>query len=564
MVSNISSPLPNVFKIGEDILEWIENLDDYFLACFVTEPADKNKIASLRRAIGSEHVKTVKELQAELPEDDRQKYAELRKAVVKHYEKKTSVIIERHTFNTITQEEGELIDAFVNRLKIQATKCQFKVASVNSPTVTYRDLTDEFIRDRVVVGLHDGRTRSRLLRERDLTLVTAMDIVRSVEMANAEVKQLLLNSSASNPGNSVSIHGMKSKKKNSGLNRTHKPQIRYGNGIKTHRTGPGNGGQMRNNILYECSYCGRQHERGKCKAFGKKCNKCSVMNHFAAVCKTNQRNVAMLESGGNYEQYDVVYEDDYTADTKEMYDQYEDVDDQLFLGLITVSVPSLYNLNNFSENVKQNCEISQINMKDWIETLKIDKAHISVKIDTGAQANVISDRVLKYIDPKYEICISEIELSAYGGNKIPTLGYVNLNCTLDETSLPVKFIVVPLRVRTVLGLESSIRFGLVSPRRHLKGSTVSVTRKSSVEPPGKSAVNVNVREHVTHSTHNTQVTKTPNPSIVKKGQVDKTRQHTKYEIKPHLDNKTTQCTDDMTTPVKEVRIMMVIVIPGQV
>ena len=88
MVSVGVSPLPNSFKTGEDINDWVDNLDDYFLACFKDEPADKNKIASLRRAIGTEHVKTVKELQSRLTDDDQKSYDHVKKAVIEHFQKK--------------------------------------------------------------------------------------------------------------------------------------------------------------------------------------------------------------------------------------------------------------------------------------------------------------------------------------------------------------------------------------------------------------------------------------------------------------------------------------------
>ena len=49
---------------------------------------------------------------------------------------------------------------------------------------------NEFVRDRIVVGLRDNTARSRLLREKDLTLVSALELVTNIEIADEHVKRL--------------------------------------------------------------------------------------------------------------------------------------------------------------------------------------------------------------------------------------------------------------------------------------------------------------------------------------------------------------------------------------
>ena len=65
---------------------------------------------------------------------------------------------ERHVFNTRNQQMGEMIDQYVTNLKTKAKSCEFGT------------LTDSLIRDRIVCGIIDDHTRSRLLREPGLTL----------------------------------------------------------------------------------------------------------------------------------------------------------------------------------------------------------------------------------------------------------------------------------------------------------------------------------------------------------------------------------------------------------
>ena len=82
-----------------------------------------------------------------------------------------NVTWERHLFNNRRQLPGEPIDHFVTDLHTKAKTCEFG------------ELTDSLIRDRIVEGVLDDRTRSRLLRELSLTLQSALDICQSSEAA---------------------------------------------------------------------------------------------------------------------------------------------------------------------------------------------------------------------------------------------------------------------------------------------------------------------------------------------------------------------------------------------
>ena len=40
----------------------------------------------------------------------------------------------------------------------------------------------------------------------------------------------------------------------------------------------------RSNYYDDCKFCGKSHDKGKCPAYGKTCNKCDSKNHFEAKC----------------------------------------------------------------------------------------------------------------------------------------------------------------------------------------------------------------------------------------------------------------------------------------
>ena len=63
---------------------------------------------------------------------------------------KRNVVYERYVFNSCIQTPEETVDGYVNRLRKLASSCQFGT------------LTEEMIRDRLVIGIEDTGTKARL------------------------------------------------------------------------------------------------------------------------------------------------------------------------------------------------------------------------------------------------------------------------------------------------------------------------------------------------------------------------------------------------------------------
>jgi len=75
------------------------------------------------------------------------------KALQTYFLPKGNVVYERYVFNSCVQSSEETVDCYVNRLRKLASSCQFAT------------LTDEIIRDKLVIGIQDKSTKARL-RER--------------------------------------------------------------------------------------------------------------------------------------------------------------------------------------------------------------------------------------------------------------------------------------------------------------------------------------------------------------------------------------------------------------
>ena len=146
-------------------------------------------------------------------------------ALTNYFEPQKNIIFERYLFNTAIQEENESIDQYLNGLRKLATTCD------------YGAFTNQLICDRLAIGISDQAVRSRLLREKTLTLEGAVDMVRATETSKNQLKQM------ERQGES-SIHSVRNKSSYNKNKRDSK-------------------------IPITCKYCGKSHKPRECPAFGR-------------------------------------------------------------------------------------------------------------------------------------------------------------------------------------------------------------------------------------------------------------------------------------------------------
>ena len=94
---------------------------------------------------------------------------------------RTQIIYERYRFNNRNQEPSENVSTYLAELRAIARNCAHD-------TIT----PDEILHDRLVLGIHvcDDRVHGRLLRLNDLSLQQAVDIIKSSEQTQQQVKQM--------------------------------------------------------------------------------------------------------------------------------------------------------------------------------------------------------------------------------------------------------------------------------------------------------------------------------------------------------------------------------------
>ena len=290
---------------------------------------------------------------------------------------KRNITYERHVFNTRMQATGETIDNYVTELKLQAKHCEFG------------SLTNELIRDRIVVGVKEDTVRSRLLRESALTLQKTVDICRAAEVSSSQISAL--------KSSKTSIHGLEKRK--GGKSQEYRDE----------------------NQQALCKYCGLQHMRGKCPAFGKVCSACKKRNHFAKVCRSKP------------------------VHTTEH--------DDFFIGMSN-----------------QNEVVGEVTAKDeeWHAVLNIEGTDVNFKLDTGAKCNVIPRKIFEKIGTATPLNKTTTRLFSYGGNRIAVAGEVYLKSKYRNDDYMMQYFVVEQATQPLLGLRACEDLGMLQRVQSLK------------------------------------------------------------------------------------------------
>ena len=216
--------------------------------------------------------------------------------------------MERHTFNSRRQEEGEPFDDFLTELKHLSKNCNF-----------CENCHDGLLRDRIVAGVRDHALRQKLLGTENLDLKKAEELCRSTEKAKQGVK--LFHGPNKTNEESAEVNEIRR-----GLNRTrfqHNSNRQQHNRNNNNRNDGGDGGNNRrfNNKKDggggrrgqnppaqqqpPCKFCTCSHQFGRqfCPAYEQQCSACGQMNHFqnSRLCKKKQlRNL----NDGDYEDGD--------------------------------------------------------------------------------------------------------------------------------------------------------------------------------------------------------------------------------------------------------------------
>jgi hypothetical protein len=169
---------------------------------------------------------------------------------------------------------------------------------------------------------------------------------------------------------------------------------------------------------YDCKRCGTKHVFRNCPAFKKKCPKCRRFGHIESRCKVTRG-------------VDEVYEDYNTSSEEEMMHE--------------LRVDSLCKTKKSS---------------DWTEFIDVVGSNVEMKLDTGAQCNVLPLSICKKLALKLTNSRTK-NLVSYSNHRIKVVGEVEQECLVRGVRNSLLFKVIDRDVMPILGRDSCASTGLI-------------------------------------------------------------------------------------------------------
>lgn len=177
--------------------------------------------------------------------------------------------------------------------------------------------------------------------------------------------------------------------------------------------------------LATCKFCGQVHDwrKRECPAFGRNCTKCGGKNHFASMCKSQQKSSKRAAVQG-------IQEDEDTPDDEE--------DAQYVMKVAT------QNGNN----------------KAIMTSMKVDNNDVQFQVDCGASVNVIPHSLV----PNVQLQACDTVLFMWNSSKINPIGKCRIVITNSKTKkrYSVEFVVVKEEFVPILGKRASEQMNLIT------------------------------------------------------------------------------------------------------
>ena len=273
----------------------------------------------------------------------------------KYFVPRRNVIFERAKFGSREQYIDEPIETYVRALYQLAEHCSFGATK------------DDFIRDRLVLGLRDKALSEQLQMEEELTLSLAVDKCRHKELIQLQNKS----------DSTKMVAAVQQKDKRQQNNKYRKDNQNQ---------------ESKNKICDKCGFEKRRsHARGSCPAKQQRCRKCNRIGHFERACRQK-----------------IHYVEDNRVERRfhDRDDRDEDIRndmEKVFLGAVDVQKQDGYE-------------------PPWKVNILVNGSRVNFKIDSGADVNVMSKKQYLSLNPLPELKQNRAKLDGVGG-QLKNLGY---------------------------------------------------------------------------------------------------------------------------------------------
>ena len=245
------------FSKPDDWPKWIKRFEQYRVASGLSKDSETRQVSTLLYCLGDEAEDVLSS--TNISEEDKTNYSKILENLNGFFKVRKNVILERAKFNRRYQLPGESAEQYITTLYRLVENCQ------------YGALTQEMIRDRLVVGISDKALSEQLCTHADLTLEKAKTMIRQREAIH-EQRNMLQKSGTTK--HTTTLDQVKSK------NSRH-------TGRRTTRTGGTTPHKSWRPAAQKCKRCGNKpHPRDQCPAKDAECYKCKKKGHFSSQCLT--------------------------------------------------------------------------------------------------------------------------------------------------------------------------------------------------------------------------------------------------------------------------------------
>ena len=402
MANVLNIPPPDPMDVKGDVAEnWAyfrQTFENFIVA--IDCKKEEQATAILKSIMGKDCAKILKRLN--LTDEELKVSKSILDALEKHFEPQRNTIYERYIFNCAVQLDSETVDDFILRLRNLASTCQ------------YGALHDELLRDRIVVGVNDNGARSRLLREKKLTLDQAVTMCKTSEQTRNQLRTM-------NPTEENAQSNTHAVKEKAAVGRT-PPSSKF------------------DDVIRSCKFCAGEHPRGQCPAFGKRCNQCGNKNHFSRCCPQASSVTPKSNSSSRLKNKSAhMLQEDFQ--TQGLFD-----DDSVY----SVSYP-------YKSSKKQyfcNAQVL-VNGKSKVHRFQLDSGSNVNAIPLSEYRNLM-DCTNPVLKP------SSTNLTVYNQTKLRSLGHATLTLTVGQRTSTLQFHVVPYAPCALLSGSACEDLGLMT------------------------------------------------------------------------------------------------------
>ena len=332
-------------------------------------------------------------------------------AIRQAFSQQQSTVVNKYLFMKIRRETGEDLDSFVTRLRESARRCAFV------------DEDQRVLEQLIFSTIDNVEVLKRMVKDSPPTLNEVIRILKADEVATLEMDRMV--------GIDARVHTVSHERRPT-------RNSNHNNNKDQSRTTQKRGGTCDNCIFSHSS-------RDQCPAKGMECFFCQKTGHMIAKCRKriaanrgvnqNPANANAKRSTGRPVQRNI-HDVEQITDTDES-DTESVAVDNIFVG-----------------------SLSSGDKDSWQTAIRIGDKLVNCKIDTGAEVNIMPQRVYKQLRDKPSLISTKKILRTVAG-QIKPLGVIQASVQFKQKRSVAKFFVVDDSTPTLCGLRTSVELGLV-------------------------------------------------------------------------------------------------------